>query len=533
MTDHTLATLEPDVDDGPGTRRRASWWRDRDPVVLVVALVAFLLYLLHGLHGELTRDLAVYSYAGQQVADGVPPYLEVLNRAGPLAHAIPAIGVGVARLGGFDDVVTMRVLFLLLATACTSAVYVLGRDLYARRLGGLVSAAVFLGFHGFIQYASNGPREKTPMTLFVVLTLWAVTHRRWFTAGVFVSLATLCLQIAFFPSMAATVVGALLLARGSRLRALARVALGGAVPVAVLVVWFALAGSLGQSVDGFVLINARYTVPNPLLENFASLREDALRVYGAVWVGLFLGGIVLLALGAVLSRSPAWRRRQPSVVVMPALAAGVAVGLLWDLRDYDSWADLFPLLPFAAVGVGSLVPLLSDLLAPRALRVVTAAASVAAVAVSAHWAVTTRSDVLDDQRRAVDAVLDQLPDDATVTSIEAPQPLVLTGRTNPTRHQMFRAGLEDYVDDTWPGGLDGFGRDLVDNRPTLVAMGDSTYDYWRDAITPAYVCVGTAPDWSWWAEASLGEAKITALRAATGYTSPDDCARYAAARSEQ
>jgi hypothetical protein len=110
---------------------------------------------------------------------------------------------------------------------------------------------------------------------------------------------------------------------------------------------------------------------------------------------------------------------------------------------------------------------------------------------------------------------------------------VFTGQTNPTRHQMFRGGLQAYVDDTWPGGLDGFARDLVDQRPALLAMGDTTYDYWRAAVAPQYVCVGNAPGWSWWADRSLGEGALAALRSATGYTSPDDCARYAAARSEQ
>ena len=71
-----------------------------------------------------------------------------------------------------------------------------------------MGAGTFLTFTGFIRYASDGPREKTPMTLFVVCALWAVTGRGWFTAGVFVSLATLCLQIAFFPTCTAVVAGA-------------------------------------------------------------------------------------------------------------------------------------------------------------------------------------------------------------------------------------------------------------------------------------------------------------------------------------
>jgi hypothetical protein len=50
-----------------------------------------------------SRDLAIYSYAGRQVAEGVPPYVGNLNRAGPLAHLIPAIGVAGARVGGFEE----------------------------------------------------------------------------------------------------------------------------------------------------------------------------------------------------------------------------------------------------------------------------------------------------------------------------------------------------------------------------------------------------------------------------------------------
>ena len=69
---------------GPGKRL--------DPLVLAVGLVALTVYSLHGVRGNLTRDVGLYAYAGQQVADGVPPYLGVLNRAGPLAHAIPGLG---------------------------------------------------------------------------------------------------------------------------------------------------------------------------------------------------------------------------------------------------------------------------------------------------------------------------------------------------------------------------------------------------------------------------------------------------------
>ncbi len=102
----------------PGLRRAG---RDRlgsrhlgsfDPLLWMVGAGAVLTYALHGFSGMLSRDLGMYSYAGQQVADGVPPYLGVLNRAGPLAHLLPAVGALVARLGGLDDLVAMRLWFM-------------------------------------------------------------------------------------------------------------------------------------------------------------------------------------------------------------------------------------------------------------------------------------------------------------------------------------------------------------------------------------------------------------------------------------
>jgi len=487
-----------------------------DPLVLLVAAVSLVVYALHGFHGALTRDLGIYSYAGQQVADGVPPYLGVLNRAGPLAHVLPGVGVLVARVGGLDDVVTMRVLFMLLATAAVCVAYLLGRDLFRSRAAGLVTAGALLSFHGFIEYASNGPREKTPMTLFILGALWAVVHRRWVTAGVLTSLATLCLQTAVFGTLAAVVAGALLLAHGGRLRALVRIALGGALPVVVLAVWFASAGALRAAYDGFYWINRNYTVPDPFTDDLDRVWQDLREAYGVtVWL-LLLGclALVLVSLAAVSRRA---RTAEPSLVALPAFAVGLLASLAWIRKEYDAWPDLFPVLPFAALGLGAAYALAVRPLAPRVRTTVGVALAVAGVVLAFTYSVTTRDDTLDEQREATDAVLAELPEGATITSIEAPQALVLSGRTNPTRHQMFRSGLQDYVDDTWPGGRAGFERDLVDDGADVVAVGQTVSQRWRSAIRPDYVYVGSAPQWDWYARASLGSSTIERLRDVAGY----------------
>ncbi|WP_191280242.1 ArnT family glycosyltransferase [Nocardioides flavus (ex Wang et al. 2016)] len=508
--------------DRPGTGRRSGGVRLRsvDPLVPVVGAVSLLVYVLHGFHGALTRDLGIYSYAGQQVAEGVPPYVGVLNRAGPLAHVLPGAGALVARAGGLDDLVTMRVLFMLVAVAAVCLTYVLGRDLLGSRAAGLVSAGAMLAFHGFIEYASNGPREKTPMTLFIIGALWAVTHRRWFTAGVLTSLATLCLQTAFFSTFTAVAVGVLLLAHGRRLRSLVAVAAGGLVPVLVLLAWFALAGSLREAYEGFYGINRRYTVPNPLTTDRELVWEDLQQAYGtSVW--LLFAGWVLLVLVSAAAASRRARAAQPWLAVLPAMTAGLLAGTWWILQEYDAWADLFPLLPFAALGLGAAYAVATRALAPRWQAVSATVLAGAAVVVALTYAATSRDDTLDEQREATRAVLATLDADATITSVEAPQPLVLTGRRNPTRYQMFRSGLQDYMDDTWPGGLVGFQEDLVADGSDLVAVGETVSMRWRASLQPEYVYVGSAPLWDWYARASLGEDTIADLREAAGHD-PDD-----------
>lgn len=505
-------------------RRR---WLPFDPLVPAVAVVAGTTYALHGFDGMLTRDLAIYSYAGQQVAEGVPPYLGVMNRAGPLAHAIPALGVLVARGLGLDDLYTMRIFFMLIAVACVCAVYLLGRDAFRSRLVGVVTASTFLTFSGFIHYASNGPREKTPMTLFIVLALWSVVHRRWLTAGVFVSLATLCLQIAFFASFAAVVAGVVLLAGGARIRSLLRVALGGAVPVAVLAVWFALAGSLRASIDAFVLINYRYTTPDPLLPMLEQ-KWEALQVAYDFSVWLLVGGVAVLLLHGVwqIFRWVVRRgaRVEETATLMTAFAVGAGAGLAWNIKEYDAWPDLFPLLPLAALGIGLLFAFVRPLLAtPVAVGTVVVLALLA-TALSVEEAWSTREHRLVQQRESVERVLDAVPG-ATITSVEGPQPLVLAQLRNPTRHQMFRSGLQDYLDDEWPGGLDGFRRDIVERGTTLVTLGDPVSDRWRAAVEPEYVYIGSAPDFFWYARADLGAETIARLREAAGYDPDDEWAR--------
>ena len=504
----------PQLQERPDGRSRTGHRAWPDPLVLLVGLAALGVYSLHGVRGNLTRDVGLYAYAGQQVADGVPPYLGVLNRAGPLAHAIPGLGAALARLFGVDDLLGMRVLFLVIAVLCVCGVYLLARDVLHSRTFALVAASMFLCLPGFIQHASYGPRDKTAMVLFLILSLWMMARRSWFAAGVLLGLSALVLQIALFVGGPALAV-AVALGPGTRRRrlvALARVAAGCLLTLVATSVYFLTVGAFEEFVQAYALINARYTGADPVTDSWRADWDSLRRGYGAS-LALVVAGLAALPVLAGTALRTRQGRDDPGAAAWAGLAAGAIGGTLWTLRDYDSWPDAFPMLPLAAVGAAGLLHALTGRLRPRAALAVVAAF----VTATGAAAVVESSDGdtrLDRQRASVRAMLHTLPGDATIISVEAPQPLVLSGRTSPTRHQMFPPGLESYLDDSWPGGLDGFERDLLDERAELIAIRRPWRGGWATVIRPDYVRVGCAPGWTWYARRDLGADRLARMRRA-------------------
>jgi hypothetical protein len=476
----------------------------RDLWLWACVLVALLVYLPHGFDGYLTRDLALYSYAGQQFAEGVPPYLGVINRAGPLAHAIPGIGTFAARLVGADDMLGMRVLFLLITLAAIAVSYWLGRDVFRSRVAGLVAAGTLLCIKGVVDYATWGPREKTSMLFFFLVLMLTMAHRRWALTGVLIALTTLTYQPAFLPAMAGVVTAIMVgMPRSRRLVSLVRVAVGGLVPTVLVVGAYVAIGELQVFLDDFLVINAQYTEQVSLMEEPGTVVTFMIEGYAASGIVFLLGLGLVVWLGVRAVRHPD-TREDVSWPVLAACLAILAVGVLFALKAFNGFPDAFFLLPAAQLGLGGALLLLTQ----RAAGVGRAAVAgflVLTVAMAAWHSVVERDDTLDDQRRDVDAVMSLLPPDSRILAVEAPQPLVLTEQRNLTRWQLYGNGLMGYLDDSWPGGRDGHARYLLGREPAVVALGRlEEPDWFTDPLVADYQAVGRSAGWTWFLRKDLG-----------------------------
>ena len=425
--------------------RRLDWW---GPLLAAAAVVIF---LLHGFGGLLTRD-ALYAYGGQQFAEGVPPYVAVLNRAGPLAHMVPGFGAMIARTLGTDDLITMRALMMVLSTVAVWLTYLLGRDAFSSRLAGVASAATLLTFQGFVTYATGGPREKTTMVLLVLCALLAVVHRRWAWAGVAVALATPTWQPAFVVGTVAAVAAVLIGLPGRRkVGGLLWFVGGGLLATAAMTAYFVAVGELRAFLDGFLVLNATSTRQSGLLEFLGLAPAAMLEGYGwSLW--LLLAGLaasVVLAARTWLTRKT--ERTLPAPAAVVAMGVATVGSLAWSLKVFNGWADAIFVLPLAAVGFGGLVHVVARRISVRRVTALVTAYVVVVLVATGIDTWLTRPDELGPMRAETEAMLEAAGPRVTVLSVGAPQPLVFGQLKDPLRHQMFIGGLAEYLDETWPG----------------------------------------------------------------------------------
>jgi hypothetical protein len=450
--------------------------------LLSLALAAAL-YSRFGTGAHLWRDEAIYAYGGQQFAEGVPFYASIFDIKTPLASLLAGLGVLAGRAVGADDLEAIRVVFFLCACAAVVAVYLLALWLWRSTLAGLVAVAVFTAFRGFAIDAPGGPDAKTPAILFAVTSMALVVDRRWFWAALAGSLAFLVWQPLAIYAALAVVAAVLTEPAGRRRAALGRSLAGAALPLAVTVAYFWLSGALHEFVE------AAFVFPVTGLSRGQSTLtgrlDDIVNTLGATYgTGRFLFWAGLLALPALLVvrvlRGRSDLRATLADPLVCVVGPSLAVIGVYSLIDFQGYPDLYPGLPYAALGVAGVAALvLERLRAPALRRAGTAAVAVAVTALAglSLWSYSRDADA--DQglaaQRASAATIERILDRGeTLYALGDPTPLVLTRRRNPSRFIYLSSGVGKWVVKRKPRGFRGFVGGIRAAHPTVIVLNGWT-----------------------------------------------------------
>ena len=464
-------------------------------VGVVVLAVAVLLYTRFSVHGAFVRDEAIYAYGGERLADdGTAPYASIFDPKTPLATILCAFGAAIGRLIGRNELTMIRLLFFLLSVLTVLAVYLLAARVFRSVLGALVAAVVFASFFYFASDSLTGPDAKTPGVLFFVLAMWFASRRQWFWTGVLSGLALLVWQPLIIYVLVATIVALFVGPRdvesprsasqgasegGRHWRTAGSVLLGAAIPVAITAIYFALAGAFGDFVESALVF------PLTGVQRKSETFEHHIRlIFNTIHNAYHLSGalldaglicLVLLVVWAFAARRGNVRSALADPVVSIVFVTGL-LQVLYALYDFQGPQDVFPLLPYGALGIGGVAGLLATKLGNSAVR-----GAVVAVFCAAALALTIYSwRVFSDDRLGHTGLRNAYADACGIERIVTPQagllslgdpvPLVLTGRENPDRYIFLGSGVDKWKVDHTTGGFDGWTRQIQAEHPGVVVL---------------------------------------------------------------
>lgn len=474
--------VAPAAPVGPGAAQRWPNWTVDLVAALAVALSAALLYTRFGITGSLSRDEAIYAYGGLEMAHGTPPYASIFDPKSPMATIVSGLAAALARLVGSNELYAIRAAFLLCAVLTAVAVYLLVRELSRSVVSGLVSASVFIAWMPFARDALPGPDAKTPGILFLVVAMWLGVRRHWFLTGVFGMLAFLVWQpLVIYPAVALLGAG-LCMPAGERMRAVVRAAAGAATPLALVTIYFIVTGAFGKFVE------AAFRFP---LEGVRRGKETvSTRVHHIVWVvhqycgghgavlfWIGLAAVIAAAAYSVVTHSDGWRRGLVHPVVL-----FVVLTMLFELGyaayDFQSYPDLYPLLPYPAIGIGLAVGHVLRVAERRRSLWIAATAVLAAAAVSLFlysWtefasSKAAHNDALREQRATGCAIDRFVVPGTTLYALGDPTPLVMTHRKNPDRFIYLGSGVVQWKVDHTKGGFAGWEEQIRRSHASVVVV---------------------------------------------------------------
>jgi hypothetical protein len=309
--------------------------------------------------------------------------------------------------------------------------------------------------------------------------MWLLARRQWFWGAFVGSLAVLVWQpFAIYP-LVAVVLAAVLSPAGQRLRTFAVTVAGAAIPVVVTGIYFALAGAFGKFVEAALAfpltgIHRQDDTVSARLHQIVNVVRHSYKYSGILfWAGwLLLVALVVIVFVRNRGHSAAWR--DPVICVVATTALG---SFAYATTDFQGYPDLFPLLPYPALGFGG-----AAVVALRLVRSATArrGATVCGLVVLTVLAALSWSwfgnDPLNNndlhaQQAEACAVRGMVAPGRPLYALGDPTPLVLTRVRNPDRYIYLGSGVDDWKIKHTAGGFAGWTRQIRAAHPSVVFVG--------------------------------------------------------------
>ena len=459
---------------------------------MVSAGLSMLVYTFFGFDGWLYRDDAIYLYAGQQFAEGVAPYVSIFDHKTPLTPILSGVCVFYGRLFGLDDIFAVRLGWWILGGLTGGMLFLLGRLLYRNAWAGLLASLAFTGFWTYGREAVSGPRAKSPFVFFEVAFLYFAARQSWAWAGVCAALATWVWQPGVVFVLAAVVLPFFASDKpvGERINGMWQALAGVTLPCVVLFGYFLLQDALIPLLDGSTLFNLTYLdrPPFDFSEHLLAPVRSFFKGYTLMAVPGLLGLAYLLVHLRSAFHQPVYRQRDwPS---WRPLVATLPFPFIWTFLDFQGAADLYPFLPYLAIGMGGLFWRLSQgvctLQGIRGLKPERVAAVISGILLlSGAGSYHAHSESgLGDQRASAEQLLERFGRDVRVASIGLPELLVLTGKTNPNRYGFVIAGIDRKIEAEWSGGIRGFVEEMHRSGIEVIGIGQTEGDH-RDELFQA------------------------------------------------
>jgi hypothetical protein len=429
-------------------------------VPLLVLVSVAVLVPNHPAGRDPAEDSGVFFYAAQRLLDGGVPYRDIWDHKPPGVYFIDAVGLALARQTG---VWMVQVAFLIAAA-------VLSFSALRREFGGTAGLVGSLAWliavpRLFLEYAQTSFVEFYALPLqFGALALYSrpLSRSRTIAIGALGGAAFL-----LKPTLVGiwVAIGVVELVRGRRaaVRPIVLMALGGLVPLAVVVAWASARGVMGDMVDQALTYNRAYAAFAPISERFDT-----------VLMGLRLtlpSGLALIAVGtwiyAVLTR-----RLSPGLLGVALVALPLEMALSTWGRGYHyyfiAWLPSMGVL--AAFATSEVQRVVKHRIVRPALVLTVLAMSVFPALLVTRLALMT--DAGRARRAAEYVAATTRPEDTVLIWGAHSEVLFLASRRSPTRYVYQYAALATRGYAT-ADRVDEFLADLVRARPVLIVDASS------------------------------------------------------------